>query len=570
MRRTHISIMLFLFIFSPFLSLSNTYYVSPDGLNGSSGSMNEPLFLIQEAIDLCNSGKDTVYLMEGSYWQRISFVNKRGIYLSSVDAANKSTISGSGVAGANQIYIQDSDSIHIANLIIRENVEQEANGIYVVGEGDGIFISDNEMFNIGWGLDPTVDPESFTPVRQAHGILINGRSEAGYRNVYIGRNVMHDLIVGNSEAITLTGNVYDFLVEENTLYNITNIGIDIAGHYSWAFPDSLDQEFNQARAGRIRANTIYNCKRPTPGNDPAGIYVDGGEDVIIDRNISRNNGVGISLGCENADESAENITVVNNLIYNNDKFGMVFGANAGDLEGSTVRNNTFFNNGIFEDNSGSISLQKSTDGILRNNLIYLLSDDYFGLSMFGFLVNNLTMDHNLFYNTDGNTPRVFAYNPAAGSTDSIESLNFADPLLVNPDSADPDVHLMQGSPAIDAGSEQLSLIPNETDIDGTLRMATGIDIGADEWEQPSGLGDIATFPLRLYPNPTSGMFTVETDQAGLQKISLYDGAGKWIKTAISTDHIQATINIERVPKGIYLIRIEHLTRGTYYRKLVKK
>ncbi|MEM7367992.1 MAG: right-handed parallel beta-helix repeat-containing protein [Bacteroidota bacterium] len=570
MRSTHIHLSVFLLFSLPLYCLSTTYYVSPNGLNGNPGTMTDPLFLIQDAIHLCSSGKDTIYLMEGTYWQRLSIIDKKGIYLSSIDATNKSTVSGSGVAGATQIYIQDSDSISIANLILRENVEQEANGIYVVGEGDGIFISDNEMYNIGWGTDPSLDPESFTPVRQAHGILINGRSETGYRNVYIGRNVLHDLIVGNSEAITLTGNVFDFLIEDNTLYNITNIGIDIAGHYAWAFPDSLDQEFNQARDGRIQRNTIYNCQRPTNGNEPAGIYVDGGEDVFIDRNISRNNGVGISLGCENADESAENIIVVNNLIYNNDKFGMVFGANAGDVEGSTVRNNTFFNNGIFEDNSGSISLQKSTDGVLRNNLIYLLSDDYFGLSMFGFLVNNLVMDHNLFYNTDGNTPRVFAYNPATGSTDSIESLNFADPLLVSSDSANPDFHLMQASPAIDAGSDQLSLIPNETDIDGTLRVAADIDIGADEWEDPAGIAELSSWPLTLYPNPTSAILSATTAIAGLQYLSVYDGSGRCLLSVPAQDLFRIEVNLQDLPAGMYVIRIDHRTERAMFRRVLKK
>ncbi|MEZ5173944.1 MAG: hypothetical protein R2850_10690 [Bacteroidia bacterium] len=42
--------------------------------------------------------------------------------------------------------------------------------------------------------------------------------------------------MGNSEAITLTGNVTNFLIEDNHIHDITNIGIDVAGHYSWLIP----------------------------------------------------------------------------------------------------------------------------------------------------------------------------------------------------------------------------------------------------------------------------------------------------------------------------------------------
>ncbi len=418
-----------LLIFLSSGAFAETYYVSPTGNNGAAGSVEDPFFLIQEAVDNCISGSDTIYLTEGSYWQHFLISQKSGIYIASFDPLNKSTLSGSGVEGLYQIEITNSDNIHIANLILREHFIQDAISIYAYGSGDGLAITDCEFFNIGWGSDPSIDPESFSPTRQAHAILVNGSNEAGIHNVYIGRNHFHDIIVGNSEVVTLTGNTVDFLIEDNTIEDVTNIGIVIAGHYSWAFPVELDPELNQARNGRIRRNEIRNCRRPTAGNDPAGIYVDGGAHVIIDRNEVHDCGTGISIGCENAGALASDITVADNIVYNNDRFGSSFGANAGNIENCTMRNNTFFNNGIFFDNSGSISIQKCKDSYIRDNIVYLTSADFYGISAFGYLAENLMVTNNQLYSTAGETDRVIAISPADGSAVTVENMPFQDPLL---------------------------------------------------------------------------------------------------------------------------------------------
>lgn len=542
-------------IFLSSSGFSATYFVSPNGMNGNEGTQQSPLFLIQDAIDLSISGNDTIYLEEGTYWQRPVFSEKSGIYLSSINPANKSTLSGSGVEGLEMVYIENSDSITIANLIMREKFVQDAKAIYALGEGDGLFIIDCEIFNIGWSDDFFANPEEENPVGQAHGILINGRSNLGYKNVYIGRNEISFLNLGNSEGITLTGNVFNFLIEQNLIFNLTNIGIDIAGHYSWAFPPEGDQNLNQARSGRIRNNVIYNCRRITPGNEPAAIYVDGGKDVFIDNNTVYQNGTGISVGCENPGVSAETITITQNLIYNNDKFGAVFGANSGVLESSVCRNNTFFNNGLYFDNSGSISLQKSNNSVVRNNIVYINSEDFFGLSMFGFLVNNLQIDNNLFFSPDGNTARVFAYSPAAGSTETNELPIFQDPLLISVDVNSPDLHLNSGSPAIDAASMNVTLIPDERDMDGNLVALIGLDIGAYAWENPTSIDNNSIPGGFVYPNPCRDILFF-TDELGMNsRVQVIDAQGRtFIDTQLSeTDHRYVSTN--KLVPGFYMLRI---------------
>ena len=471
-----------------------------------------------------------------------------------MDALAPATLSGSGVEGLHQIEIQNSDNIQLSNLILREHFMQDANSIYVNGSGNNIQITDCEFFNIGWGNDPLADPESFSPIRQAHAILINGRTEMGVQDVYIGRNQFHDIIVGNSECITLTGNTHNFLIEDNTLENITNIGIDIAGHFTWALPAEIDQSLNQARNGRIRRNIVRSCRRPTAGNEPAGIYVDGGANVIIDRNDVSNNGTGISVGCENADKTASTITIANNIVYNNDKFGSVFGANAGNIELCTMRNNTFYNNGIFFDNSGSISIQKSTDCTIRDNIVFLTSADYYGISAFGFLVENLTIIGNQLFSTAGETPRVFAFSPGEGSTSAVFNMPFQDPLLLAPADLVPDFHLQNNSPCIDQGNPFLLQLPEELDFYGSDRQIVLVDVGAAENDFVEGLKEQNAIDLSIYPNPSRGEITV-TASAEMKHILIVNVMGKIVKSVEVNNVLVYNLNLQGLASGFYTIYI---------------
>jgi hypothetical protein len=537
---------------------AGTFFVGPSGTAGAAGTQADPYFLVQEAIDQCVSGADTVRLLPGTYGQQFGIYGRDGIWLGSHDPADPAIISGSGLSGLYQLVIRDASDITVSGLVFREHFVQEAKAIYVLGEGNGIYLIDNEIHDVGWGNDPTADPEAFTPVRQAHAILVNGRGPAGYRNVYVGRNHLHDLVVGNSEALTLAGNVQDFLIEDNRVERVTNIGIDVSGHYPWAYPDSLPAADNQARNGRVRANTVSGCRRPTPGNDPAGIYVDGAANVYVDQNTVFDNGTGISVGCENPGKSASAIIVANNLIRGNDRFGTVFGANAGDVVNALLRNNTYAHNGAFFDNSGGIALQRSTQSLVRNNLLYVATEDVYGLSLFGYAVSDLAVDHNLFFGPDGNTARTFVYSPASGSTALLEDpIRFADPLLADTARDAFDAHLRPGSPAIDAGSPDILLLPLEVDLDGDPRMAEDIDIGADEYVAPdttSGFGTNGPVALSVFPNPAAAVVTVQAE--GLRTVTLYDAAGRACRS-VTVDGFSATLDLAGLPPGRYALVAAH-------------
>ena len=56
-----------------------------------------------------------------------------------------------------------------------------------------------------------------------------------------------------------------------------------------------------------------------------GIYVDGGTDIIIERNIVHNCNLGIEAASEHSGRTTDYITVRSNFIYNCDVGGLFFG-----------------------------------------------------------------------------------------------------------------------------------------------------------------------------------------------------------------------------------------------------
>lgn len=131
---------------------------------------------------------------------------------------------------------------------------------------------------------------------------------------------------------------------------------------------------------------------------------------------------------------------------------------------------------------------------------------------------------------------------------------------------DGNLHLLPGSPAIDAGRTT----PAARDYDALPRNGTP-DIGADEYNNgsvlqvPPGIGVIGTgasagltsvdeapgFGVEVFPNPASNFIQVKTNTADVSMI-LSSLDGKTLKT--STGH---PFNVSDLPNGLYILRVEH-------------
>lgn len=461
---------------------AQTYYVSTAGNNGNPGTFSQPWATIQHALNTAGSGSD-IWIRGGTYNEKLSW-GASGSSGNPTALSNYNgelvVVSGTGInAPEAMLNIVNKSYVTVQGLTFANNYRQDARGIYVAGQGTEISISNCVVENIGFTSDPDTDPYSVNPNGQAHGILINGRTATGYTNIQVTGCTLRNLITGNSEALTLVGNNNGFTISGNTLYDNTNIGIDIAGHYTWAVDGALSPPLNQSRNGVVSGNLVYNHRRFSDTDAPPGLYADGSRDVVFEKNISHSNGVGISVGCENSGKTASNIVVRNNLVYNNDQNGVVFGANNGQIENCVFRNNTSLKNGSSGNFYSEIFLQNSTNCTIANNILFARSNSHYAIGIFSYTATNLTLTNEVHYRTGGNTTDLIVAGDGSALPVGAQIIN-ANPLFVNDNASNPDLHIQAASPAVDHGDNSY-LVAGETDFEGNARLSgTNVDCGADE------------------------------------------------------------------------------------------
>jgi hypothetical protein len=171
------------------------------------------------------------------------------------------------------------------------------------------------------------------------------------------------------------------------------------------------------------------------------------------------------VGAENRNVVASGIVVRDNVVYANEKVGIVFGGyrrQAGRVANSEFRNNTCWRNDTLGDGNGELWIQWAEDNVVRNNVFVS------------------TAQNRLLSSDGGNVNNVFDYNlwwTAATGQDAHSP--FAPPRFRNGPGAD--FHLGAASPAIDAGDPATVAAAGETDLDGAARLTgPAVDIGADE------------------------------------------------------------------------------------------
>ncbi|GAC1386200.1 MAG: hypothetical protein NVSMB45_15760 [Ginsengibacter sp.] len=137
-----------------------------------------------------------------------------------------------------------------------------------------------KIHDIKWNSDPDKTPKSNN---NALPFIVHGQGAETANKIFnlkVEDCEFYNNITGFSEVLPLDGNIENFLIANNKVYNNTNIGIALIGHYGTSNNASLDQ----ARKGVVSHNICNNnvSKYATSG----GIYVDGGADIKIERNES--------------------------------------------------------------------------------------------------------------------------------------------------------------------------------------------------------------------------------------------------------------------------------------------
>jgi parallel beta-helix repeat protein len=294
-------------------------YVSETGSDKNVGSITAPFKTVNKALSVATAGT-TVYVRGGTYSENIRFTKsgRAGAYITIKNYGDeKPIIKGTNKNDRAIIETDGHDYIKIEGLELCDYSARWCYGILLSGGENHVIIRRNSIHNIKC-TNPN-DPDN----SGANGILLFGETKEPISNIYIGENEIYDLVTGWCEALSVTANCEYVNVVNNRVGNITNIGIDFYGNNADGYCPV--ESLNQPRYCVAIGNEVYGCV--CDYSTSYGIYVDGARDIVLDSNRVYNNQGGIEVGSEERNEKypVKNITVSNNLVYNNTENGITVG-----------------------------------------------------------------------------------------------------------------------------------------------------------------------------------------------------------------------------------------------------
>ena len=508
-------------------------HVSTGGLDTNPGTLLQPWRTIQKAANSVLAG-DTVFIRgnAGVYSERVTISGRDGTAVSPITFQ---TYPGDAMAVIDQtgvtppaslsalLSIQNSDFVFLRNIELRNyktagtNAQQKTQipaGIYIGGDSSGVQVRGCRVHDI-WQSCTTLNDFG----ANAFGIVAYGASPTAIDGLVLDGNEVFNLRTGASESVVLNGNVTNFAVTNNSVHDCNNIGIDFIGFEGTNPVAALDQ----ARFGVCAGNVVFNVDskfNPAYGGNfgagggnatrsAPGLYVDGGRDIVLERNHVHACNYAVSAGSEHLGKVVSNVTVRNNILHHCHVGGIVMGGSGttnGGVTGSSFTNNTLYDNDTVGFGGGQISIQNyvTTTTIQRNLIVataafaqLVLKDSTTGSFSAG------AIDRN-YYRCSAGASFEFIWNGTAYSTfatwkaaaglakDTASVLSTATLALVNntPLNASPasDFALTAASPARDIGdsaAQPFTPAGGERDYFGQSRVASArVDIGADEYMTP--------------------------------------------------------------------------------------
>jgi hypothetical protein len=445
----------FLFV-SSCLAFSNcpqaqVYYVAKTGSDSNNGSASAPWLTIGHAALEAQAGA-TVYVEAGTYSESVLFANSgtasapivfNGQGVAIVDGTSVACCTTPSFASSNGFLCCNTQGLFtigatsgvsyltvegftVQNYKTAKKADVPA-GILIAGSGSGINILNNTVKNI----QTTAGKNG-----NAYGIGVFGTSSTPL-SVTVNGNTVTGCLTGESETTTYNGNVQNFVVSNNTIYDNDNIGMDAIG-FEGVGPTGYDQ----AKNGDVYGNLIYNnsaFKNPGEGNeyDEDGLYCDGCTEVTFERNTLYGNDLNIEAASETEGEVSSNVIIRNNLIYAANSCGVSVGGYAktgtGGSTDITIVNNSLYDNDTQKTGSGEFQIQYRATGIVfENNVVYTGAE---GLFMFGYVAGSgVTANYNDYYTTSSTT--TFELNGKSYSSFASyksKTGQDADSVFANPD-----------------------------------------------------------------------------------------------------------------------------------------
>ena len=338
-------------------------YVSEKGNDRASGNRKHPLKSLQKAMDRASAGT-VIYLREGTYKGPFVFHksgNRKGGHITVSAYKNERVmITEPKKTTAVAFQMNGCSYIRIEKLQIGNIDAEDACGIRMQQSEHHITIRNCEFKNI----NTTQPGNALTPKGGANAVLLLGKQKKSIHHIYILNNKVHDNVNGWSENISVAGNCEYIYVKKNKVYNNTNIGIDFYGNAEYCREPLLDQPRNC----ECTQNTVYNCKSPFSEN--AGIYIDGGRDILVKGNKVYKNPYGIEVGSEEwrsyytDSNCVRNIKIKKNMIYDNQLCGLRIGGWTNDEKTGVVCQCEVIKNNFSRGNPGNDIILSKCDGIL--------------------------------------------------------------------------------------------------------------------------------------------------------------------------------------------------------------
>lgn len=461
---------------------SRSYHVARSGSDANPGTAARPWRTIQKAADTVPAGS-TVEIHGGTYHERVvvhvsgaphawtTFRPYRGQHVR-IDGGGLGPFDGIAglIAIDSRSYIA-VDGLELAHFHDFADSFVPA-GVFVTGTAHHIVLRGLDVHDIR------------TRSADAHGIAVYGTSgDQPIHDILIDGNSVHDNKLGSSESVVVNGNVRGWAITHNHVYRNDNIGIDAIGFEGKAPRD------DQARNGYIADNLVTDID--TIGN-PAyeeedgncrcadAIYIDGGRDILIERNTLLRSNIALEIASEHAEGSASNVLARDNLLADSTTIGLAMGGydrERGSTVDARVVNNTLVNNDTLHTGSGEILLQFQVyDSQILNNVVVANDQGVLLANPYTENAGNLVDGNDWWASSPSWEWKTVAYDSfdayRQGTGNDRHGL-FADPRL------GAGGRLLPGSPAIDAGLD--TPLAGPTDLyRAPRRQGRAIDIGAVE------------------------------------------------------------------------------------------
>jgi hypothetical protein len=554
-----------LFLLSYSVFSQTNYYVSTSGSNSNSGSLSSPWKTVQYALNNVATNS-TINVSTGVYNEKLR-IPINGITLKN-QAGSLPVIDATGITVQEPIIdIINKNNITIDGLELRDNIQNNAQAVSITGTSSNVTVKNCKIHDIHFSSDPNAAISSTT---NALGIVGYGtNSTTPITNLKILNNQIYQCRLGYSEGIAVRGNVDGFEVIDNLIYDLTNIGINLAGSQSL----TSATVFDQARNGIVRKNKVHHCLSPVATS--AGIYVDGGKFITIENNTSYHNGYGIEVGCEKKDRITDAIKVRSNIVYDNKNSGIVLGGygypnDSGKVTNSTITNNTTYFNDYSNSGSGELYLSYSENTIIENNIFYPNAKNKVGFTEL--TQPSIVFDYNAFYSDSGNVTFNWRGNGYLNFSSFVTGSNtnrngfLKNPNFIQANITNPNFHLAENSSCVNSGNPSYVADPNEFDIDNQSRKNGRIDCGADEYFA-LGVNDFNSQAVKVFPNPIENNIKIQTNTDDAFNIEIHNQVGQTVYKKLGFEN--ENFDLSELKTGIYVLRVYNES-FRYTNQIIKK